>query len=379
MKEEIVMFHSILNRFQAVVQRGLHRVGQVISRWTKPNSSALALGAMADLARSKPQLVAENLLLRQQLIVLNRSVKRPRFTRADRLRFVVLASRLQGWKDALLIVKPETILRWHRHGFQLFWKRKSRAMSHEPKIPMQTITLIKEMATTNRLWGAERIRGELLKVGIKVAKRTVQRYMRQTRSPRPHRQTWATFLRNHTSAICAGDFLQVTAIFFRPLVAFIIPELGSRRIVHVGVTRSPTDAWVAQQLREATPFGEAPAYLIRDNDAKYGAQFEAVATGTGIEVLRTPIKAPQANAICERLVGSVRCECLDHILIMSEAHLRRVLKEYAMYFNRSRPHQGIHQQVPQPEKSLGFSGGETANVMALPILGGLHHEYLRAA
>ncbi len=373
------MFHSILNRCQAGVQRVLYRVGQVISRWTKPNSSALALGAMADLARSKPQLVAENLLLRQQLIVLTRSVKRPRFTRADRLRFVVLASRLQGWKDALLIVKPETILRWHRHGFQLFWKRKSRAMSREPKIPMQTITLIKEMATTNRLWGAERIRGELLKVGIKVAKRTVQRYMRLARPPQPRGQTWATFLRNHTNDIWACDFLQVTDIFFRPLFAFIITELGSRRIVHVGVTRSPTDAWVAQQLREATPFGQAPAYLIRDNDAKYGAHFAAVATGSGIAVLRTPIKAPRANAICERLLGSVRRECLDHIIIRSEAHLRRILKEYAMYFNRVRPHQGIHQQVPQPEESRSLARGETANVIAFPILGGLHHEYRRVA
>ena len=219
----------------------------------------------------------------------------------------------------------------------------------------------------------------MVKVGIKVAKRTVQRYMRQARPPRPHSQTWATFLRNHANAIWACDFLQVTDLCFRPLFAFIITELGSRRIVHVGVTRSPSDAWVAQQLREATPFGHAPTYLIRDNDAKYGQHFEAVAVGSGIEVLRTPIKAPRANAICERLLGSVRRECLDHILIMSEGHLRRVLKEYLTYFNWSRPHQGIGQRIPERAESSAPALGAGRKVIALPVLGGLHHEYQWAA
>src|SRR5918997_4778 len=211
------------------------------------------------------------------------------------------------------------------------------------------------MAGNNRLWGAERIRGELLKVDIKVAKRTVQRYMRQARPPRPHGQTWATFLQNHAKDIWACDFLQVHDLFFRPLFAFFITDLSSRRVVHIGVTRSPTDEWVAQQLREAMPFGEAPKYLIRDNDAKYGSHFDAVAVGTGIEVLRTPIKAPRANAICERLLGSVRRECLDHVLVLGEAHLRRILTEYVGYFNRARPHQGINQQVPEPGGPLGRS------------------------
>ena len=168
-------------------------------------------------------------------------------------------------------------------------------------------------------------------------------------------------------------------LFFRPLFAFVLTELGSRRIVHVGVTRSPTDAWVAQQLREATPFGAAPTYLIRDNDAKYGPRFEAVARGAGIEVLRTPIQAPRANAICERLVGSVRRECLDHILIISEAHRRRVLNEYVRYFNRSRPHQGINQHVPEPEDPGASSVNARVEVVAFPVLGGLHHAYRKAA
>ncbi len=260
--------------------------------------------------------------------MLNRSVKRPRFTPTDRGLFILFASSLQSWKEALLIIKPETVLCWHRQGFRLFWKSKSRPASQEPKIPVETIVLIKAIAANNRLWGAERIRGELLKLNIKVAKRTIQRYLRQARPKRPRGHTWSTFLQNHTKDIWACDFLQITDVFFRPLFAFFITELGSRRIVHVGVTRAPTDAWVAQQLREATPFGEAPTYLIRDNDAKYGPHFSAVATGTGIAVLRTSIRAPRANAICERLVGSIRRECLDHSVVVSEQHLRRVVLEY---------------------------------------------------
>jgi transposase InsO family protein len=370
---------KILECVQSIVKRGLQALGTTISRLTKPIVHGPALGTVADLTRSKSQLIAENLLLRQQLLILTRSVKQPRFTPTERALFVLLASKVQTWKDALLIVKPETVLRWHREGFRLFWKRKSHARSHEPKIAVETITLIKEMAATNRLWGAERIRGELLKLGIKVAKRTIQRYMRQVHPPRYHGQTWVTFLRNHAQNTWACDFLQLHDLFFRPLFTLFITELGSRRIVHMGVTRSPTDAWVAQQLREATPFGTAPRYLIRDNDAKYGPHFTAVAVRSGIEVLRTPFNAPRANAICERLLGSVRRECLDHMLIVSEAHLRRVLSEYVAYFNCSRPHQGINQRVPEPEDCSVAPSGDTRTIITLPVLGGLHHDYRRAA
>ncbi len=370
---------GVLKWVQSSLKRGLQAVSTVISRATKPILHGPTLGTVADLARSKPQLVAENLLLRQQLIVLKRSVKRPHFTAAERGLVILLASKLQRWKEALLIIKPETVLRWHRQGFRLFWKRKSQARAREPKVPAETITLIKQMAADNRLWGAERIRGELLKVGITVAKRTVQRYMRQVGAPRPRGQTWVTFLQNHADDIQACDFLQVHDIFFRPLFAFIITQLGSRRIIHIGVTRSPTDVWAAQQLREATPFGQAPKYLLRDNDAKYGPRFSAVAAGTGIDVLRTPVKAPRANAVCERLLGSVRRECLDHMLIVSEAHLHRVLMEYATYFNRSRPHQGIEQRVPDAENKPGPPAHTSRKVVSFPVLGGLHHEYRRAA
>src|SRR5215467_7842114 len=334
--------------------------------WTKPSNSSLILGAVADLARSKSELVAENALLRQQLIILRRHVKRPACTKTDRLLLVLLARMVRTWKQVLFIVQPETLLRWHRQRFQLYWKYKSRAGSPRPKISAETIALIREMAKDNRLWGAERIRGELLKLGLRVCKRTIQKYMRQVRPRQPRGQRWATFLRNHAADICACDFIQVTDLFFRPLLAFFIVELQSRKVIHVGVTRSPTDPWVAQQLREATPYGQAPKYLIRDNDSKFGSCFTRVATTSGIKLLKTPVHAPRANAICERFLRSVRQECLDHLLILQERQLQRVLNAYVSYFNQARPHQGIHQQIPEPNRSILSSHHKSEKVIALP-------------
>jgi len=277
--------------------------------WTKPLSTSLPLGTLADLGRSKSQLIAENALLRQQLIILSRQVKRPTFTRADRMLLVLLARLVRTWQQALLIVQPETLLHWHRELFRLIWKRRSKSTSHQPKIAAETSALIREMAAKNRLWGAERIRGELLKLGIRVCKRTIQKYMRQVHAPRPRGQKWTTFLYNHAAQIWACDFLQVTDLFFRPLFALFLIELETRRVIHVGVTRSPSDPWVAEPLREATPCGQAPKYLLRDNDRKFGSCFTRVATTSAIEILKTPYHAPQANAICERFLRSVRQEC----------------------------------------------------------------------
>ncbi len=373
------MFAKLVKRFKQAMNTGVQGLRTQLSSLTKPTNTSLVLGSFSDLVRTKPQLIAENALLRQQLIVLNRSVKRPRLTPTDRSLLVLLASYVRAWQHAVLIVKPDTLLRWHRQGFRLFWRWKSRARPRAPRIPVETIALIKEMGGNNRLWGVKRIQGELLKLGIKVSKRTIQRYLRQARPPRPSNQTWSTFLRNHAPDIWACDFLQVTDALFRPLFAFFITELGSRRIVHVGVTRSPTDAWVGQQLREATPFDQAPRYLIRDNDAKYASHFAAVANGRGIEMVPTPVRAPQANAICEQLMGSVRRECLDHVLIVNDVQLRRVLNEYVSFFNRSRPHQGIKQQVPEAAHSSDGSARCSGTVIAFPVLGGLHHEYKRVA
>jgi len=291
----------------------------------------------------------------------------------------VLAALTRTWRDAILLVKPETILRWHRAGFRLFWKRTSRAATTSPRLDADTVALIKRMAIDNRLWGAERIRGELLKLRIRVSKRTIQKYMRRARGPQPWGQSWATFLANHASDIWACDFLQTYDILFRPIFAFFIVELGSRRVVHVAVTRSPTAQWTAQQLRNATPFDEGSRFIIRDNDDKYGVDFDRVAKTSGIRVLRTPVRAPKANAVCERFLGSVRRECLDHIIILGERHLLRVLGEYVNYFNTGRPHQGIGQRVPAGRSGARLDEHWNGGVVALPILGGLHHQYRWAA
>ena len=237
--------------------------------------------------------------------------------------------------------------------------------------------------TAETTWGAKRIRGELLKLGIRVSKRTVQRHMRGVRDPKKRSQTWDTFLTNHASDIWACDFVTVLDALFRPIFAFFIVEHASRRVVHFNVTRSPNDAWVAQQVREATPYCRGPRFLIRDNDDKFGAKFDAVAKACETRVIRTTVRAPLMNSICERFLGSVRRECLDHILILGEDHLRRVLKEYVHYFLDSRPHQGLGQRTPGqvargedlPEETLTVS----AEVISIPVLGGLQREYRRAA
>jgi transposase InsO family protein len=327
------------------------------------------------MTRSRADLIAENLILRQQLIVLKRQVKRPQLTNGDRLRLVLLARCTQFWQQALLIVQPDTLLRWHRDLFRRYWRHKSRHKKRQPRLAPETIALIRKMANENQLWGAERIRGELLKLGIRVSKRTIQKYIPKER--RKSSQTWATFLKNHAGDIWACDFTVVHDLLFRPLYIFVVMELQSRRIVHTAVTRSPTDDWTAQQLREATPWGKGPRYLICDRDNKYGPLFLKVASATGIQVLRTPIRAPKANAICERFIGSLKRECLDHVFVLRSYQLHRIVREYVQYYNHSRPHQGIGQCVPtQFPRTYPPSSGR---IIATPVLGGLHHAYSRAA
>ena len=234
------------------------------------------------------------------------------------------------------------------------------------------------MTLCSPLWGAERIRGELLKLNSQVAKRTIQKYMRAARSKPSSGQSWSTFRQTHGKGIWACDFVPVVTLFFRTMHAFVIVHHGSRHVVHVGVTVHPTDEWITQQLPDATPFEEKPKYLICDNDKRYGPLFEQVAQASSIEVIHTPYEAPLANAICGRFVGSVRRECLDHMLVISERQLIRVLKGYISYFNPARPHQGIVQRIPAPTVS---PPGEVkaGKVMAFPVLNGLHHDYRWAA
>ncbi len=370
---------TILSRLRSKILSIAHQIGDRIRHSLKPDTGSLLAGAAKDTVRSKTQLVAENALLRQQLIILQRQVKHPRLSNRDRLRLLLLARATPFWRQALLIIQPDTLLRWHRRLFRLVWRRKSKPKTPQTRITPEIIVLIKQMRSENITWGAERIRGELLKLGIKISKRTIQRYLPPETSPAtsPSNQNWGTFLRNHADQIWACDFTQVYNLFFAPIFVFVIIELSSRRIVHTAVTAHPTDAWVAQQLREATPWGEHPRFLIRDNDSKYGPHFEAVAAGSGIEVIRTPVRAPNANSFCERFLASLHRECLEYMLILNERHLSKVVREYANYFNHARPHQGIGQRIPVPPPKV--EPPPTGKIFAFPVLGGLHHDYRRAA
>ena len=276
---------------------------------------SVVAGLAADLLRSRSELVAENALLRQQLIVAARKVMKPAFQRHERTLITLLAAVLPRWRDALLLVKPETVLRWRSEGFRMLWRWKSRSTKTPVcRISPDVVELIRRMANENRLWGAECLRGELLKLGIHVAKRTIQRHMRASHRAMPPRgQRWHTFLRNHTVWAC--DFLRVYDVWFHPIFAFFIVDINTKRVVHVGITWHPTGQWTAQQLREATPFGAAPQFIIRDNDGKFGADFDRAAKGAGMRVLRTAVQAPPMNSVCERFLGSVRRECLLRVAV----------------------------------------------------------------
>ncbi len=241
---------------------------QHIKQRTRPATTSIMIEALSDATRSRRDLVLENALLRQQLIVLKRQVKRPQLTQRDRLGLVLLARLTGFWQQALHIVQPDTLLRWHRDLFCGYWKRKSKPKPRKPRVSPEIIRIIKQITRDNFLWGAERIRGELLKLGIKISKRTIQKYMPEIRKKTG--QTWTTFLKNHARHTWACDFTVVHDLLFRPIYVFVIINLQTRQIMHAAVTRSPTDLWTAQQLREATPWGTGPKYLICDQDSKYG-------------------------------------------------------------------------------------------------------------
>src|SRR5258708_18698530 len=336
----------------------------------QPPTTSLLLGTLADLTRGKSELLAENALLRHQLIILRRQIKRPVYRKTDRLLLVLLARIGRTWKQAIFIVQPETLLRWHRELFRMFWKRISKAHMRKPRLSPETISLIKEMAANNRLWGAERIRGELLKLDIRVSKRTIQKYMRHVRRKGPGRQNWKAFLRAHAAEVWACDFLQVPDLFFRTLFAFFIIELKSRKVIYVNVTRTPTDSWLAQQLREATPYGERPTYLIRDNDRKFGPNCTRMAATSGIKVLRTPYRTPRANTGCERFLRSVRRESLNHFFIFHQKQLHRLLNAYVRYFNQARPHQRLGHRLPDPPVRSTLQPTQPHKVIAVPVLRG---------
>jgi putative transposase len=324
--------------------------------------------------RSRAALQLEVLALRHQLQVLNRSrPRRLRLVTADRWLWAWLSRSWPAWRTALVIVKPETVVGWHRQGFRVFWTWKSRRRVGRPAVAADVGALIRTMSEANPLWGAPRIHGELLKLGLDVSQATVAKYMLGRR--RPPSQTWHTFLTNHVQQIAAADFFVVPTAAGRLLFVLLILAHERRRVVHIAVTDHPTAAWTAQQLREAFPWDEAPRYLVHDRDTAFHA-WATTATAIGVNEVITAVRSPWQNAYAERLIGSIRRECLDHIIIGNERGLRRVLHAYVAYYLKSRTHLSLSKDAPVSRPVASPSDGE---IVAIPQLGGLHHRYERRA
>ena len=331
------------------------------------------------IACGKPKtlLALENVCLRQQLALLARRHPYPRLLNHDRRFWILMARWFARWRECLVIVRPETVLGWHRRGWRAYWRWRSRKRNiGRKRIPREVRQLIRRMCTENPLWGQTRIMAELLKLGYVVSPRTVRRYMRRpwngTPSPR-----WREFLAQHAKDIWACDFLTVKTATFQTLYVFFLIHHATREIVHIRVTRHPTSAWVGQQVVNACFDREPPTYLIRDRDSIFGAEFSRKIRGLGIREIRTPVRAPKANAIAERFVGTLRRECLDHVFIFNERHLQRIVDEFVGYYNRQRPHRSLNHQPPCPVSVA--TGPPRGAVIAEPVLGGLHHVYRRAA
>jgi putative transposase len=321
-------------------------------------------------------LVLENLALRQQLAVLRRQAPRPRLRVADRLFWVALARLWPRWREALHLVKPETVIAWHRAGFRLFWRWRS-SRGGRPRVDAEVQALVRQMASDNPSWGAPRIHGELLKLGYRVAQSTVAKYMPpQPKTRKPPSQAWRTFLRNHMSQAAAMDFFVIPTATFQLLYGFVILEHGRRRIRHVAVTAHPTAEWTSQQLREAFPFDSAPRFLHRDRDGIYGKDVTDTIRAMGIRDVPSAPASPWQNPYCERVIGTLRRELLDHVIVLDEAHARRLLREYVDYYNGSRTHLALVKDSPEERAVEPPSAGP---VDVRDMLGGLHHRYFRRA
>jgi putative transposase len=327
------------------------------------------------LVSGSSAIALEHIALRHQLAVLRRSITRPRLTRWDRILWVSLARCWTNWRSSLVIVQPATVLAWHRQGFQLYWRWKSKPRPvGRPKLDAEIRHLIHRIARDNPTWGRRRIQAELAHLGYHVAEGTVAKYMRRT-APGPS-STWRAFLTAHAREIVAIDFFLVPTLTFRLLFVFVMLRHDRRELLHLNVTDHPTAVWTARQLIEAFPDDSAPRFLLRDRDAIYGDEFVRRVGHLGIREVITAPRAPWQNPLVERLIGSIRRECLDHFLILNEAHLRRLLHSYVAYYNTTRPHQALDNHCPRPREVEPPALGR---VMATPQVGGLHHRYQRVA
>jgi transposase InsO family protein len=337
----------------------------------KPERSIASV--LARRFRSRAVVELENLALRHQLLVLRR--RRPgrlRLFAIDRLLWVLLYRLWPRCLEVMVLVKPTTVIQWHRQGFRLFWRWQSR--SGRPSIDREIRDLIRQMSTANPLWGAPRIHGELLKLGIEVSQATVAKYMVRRRGTPS--QNWQTFLRNHVEGIAAIDMFVVASASFRLLYVMIILAHDRRKIVRAAVTAHPTAAWLSRQVTEAFPWDTAPRYLLRDRDASYGSDFCNRVEAMGIKEVITAPRSPWQNAYVERVIGSIRRECLDHIVIFNERHLRRVMSSYVDYYQHARTHLSLDKDCPDPRPIMSPKIGR---VIAIPQVGGLHHRYDRLA
>ena len=334
----------------------------------------LVLRKFVAAVRSRRDLALENLVLRHQLQVALRTNRHPRLHGPDRVLWVWLR-RLwpERWREHLHVVQPETVLRWHRKGWRLYWTWKSRTRLGRPHLSAEVRALIARISHENPLWGTERIRGELLKLGIAVSNRSIRRYRWRRLRPTGS-QSWRTFLANQLRGIWAADLFVVHTASFRILYVSFLISHQRRELVHFNVTASPTAAWIWHQVLEATPWGRQPRYLIHDRDAVYGGDLDRQLARLGVSGVGTPPRAPTANSIAERIVRTIRTECLDHLIVIDDRHLRAVLGEFADYYNRDRPHRSLELQSPFP-RSVRARG----RVVSRPVLGGLHHVYARAA
>jgi len=324
---------------------------------------------------SVKELALENLALRQQLAVMKRQCPRPRLRRTDRWFWVWLLRAWPNWRKVLLLVRPETVIGWHRRGFRLFWTWICwRKRSGRPETSRELRGLVRTMAEANPLWGAPRIHGELLKLGIEISERTVSRLMPRRR--KPPSQTWKAFLENHVNELISIDFFTVPTATFRVLFVLVVLSHHRRRVVHFNVTEHPTAFWAGQQMVEAFPDDTAPRYLLRDRDKIYGGDFRERIQSLSIEEVLSAPASPWQRAYVERLIGSIRRDCLDHVIILGDWHLRTILKRYFEYYHRSRTHLALVKDTPEPR---AVQPPELGAVVELPEVGGLHHRYERRA
>jgi transposase InsO family protein len=320
-------------------------------------------------------LQLEILALRHQLGVLQRSVKRPKLTAADRCFWAWLSQVWSDWRNALVIVRPQTVIVWHRKGFRLFWTWKVRhGRPGRPQVTKETRELIRRMSRENPTWGAPRIHGELLKLGIDIGETSVSKYL--VRRRKPPSQTWCTFLDSHLKDLVSIDFFTVPTIRFQVLYVFLVLADERRRVVHFNVTAHPTADWVAQQLREAFPFDQAPQYLLRDRDRIFGSNFTKQVQEMGIDEVLSAPRSPWQRAYIERLIGTIRRECVDHVIVFNETALHRRIQSFLAYYHESRTHLSLNKDAPE---TRAVQTADAGRVVAIPQVGGLHHRYERRA